>query len=35
MDYTVKELPESERPREKLEERGVSTLSDVELLSIS
>ncbi|QGA80771.1 RadC family protein [Candidatus Nanohalobium constans] len=34
MDYTVKELPESERPREKLEERGVSALSDVELLSI-
>ena len=34
MDYTVKELPESERPREKLEDRGVSALSDVELLSI-
>lgn len=34
MDYTVKELPESERPREKLEEHGVSSLSDVELLSI-
>ncbi|MFB6159250.1 MAG: DNA repair protein RadC [Candidatus Nanohalobium sp.] len=34
MDYTVKELPESERPREKLEERGVSSLSNVELLSI-
>jgi acyl-CoA synthetase (AMP-forming)/AMP-acid ligase II len=31
MDYTVKELPEGERPREKLEERGVSALSDVEL----
>ncbi|MFB6180628.1 MAG: DNA repair protein RadC, partial [Candidatus Nanohalobium sp.] len=34
MDYTIQELPESERPREKLEERGVSALSDVELLSI-
>lgn len=34
MDYTVKQLPESERPREKLEDRGVSALSDVELLSI-
>ena len=34
MDYTVKQLPESERPREKLEERGVSALSNVELLSI-
>ncbi len=34
MDYTVKELPKSERPREKLEENGVSTLTDVELVSI-
>jgi DNA repair protein RadC len=34
MDYTIHDLPEGERPREKLEERGVSSLSDVELLSI-
>ncbi len=34
MDYTIHDLPESERPREKLQERGVSALSDVELLSI-
>ncbi|MFB6203298.1 MAG: DNA repair protein RadC [Candidatus Nanohaloarchaea archaeon] len=34
MDYTIKELPESERPREKLEERSASELSEVELLSI-
>ncbi|MFB6292090.1 MAG: RadC family protein [Candidatus Nanohaloarchaea archaeon] len=34
MDYTVKDLPESERPREKLEQKGVSALNDVELLSI-
>lgn len=34
MDYTIKELPESERPREKLEERGVEALTEVELLSI-
>lgn len=34
MDYTIKELPESERPREKLENRGAGDLTDVELLSI-
>ncbi len=34
MDYTIKELPQSERPREKLEENGSSALTDVELLSL-
>lgn len=34
MDYTIKDLPQEERPREKLEERGASSLSDVELLSL-
>lgn len=34
MDYTIKDLPESERPREKLEDRGVDAMTDVELLSI-
>jgi DNA repair protein RadC len=34
VDYTIEDLPESERPREKLEEHGVSSLTDVELLSI-
>jgi DNA repair protein RadC len=34
MDYTIHELPESERPREKLEESGVESLSDAELLAI-
>lgn len=34
MDYTIKDLPESERPREKLEELGPKNLSEVELLSI-
>jgi DNA repair protein RadC len=34
MDYTIEDLPESERPREKLEKHGVSSLTDVELLSI-
>ncbi|MFB6147912.1 MAG: DNA repair protein RadC [Candidatus Nanohaloarchaea archaeon] len=34
MDYTIKELPEQERPREKLEERGASRLTEVELLSL-
>lgn len=34
MDYTIKELPESERPREKLEQHGADDLTDVELLSI-
>ena len=34
MSYSLKNLSKSERPREKLEEKGVSELSDVELLSI-
>jgi DNA repair protein RadC len=34
MDYTVKELPESEQPREKLQEHGVDALTEVDLLSI-
>ncbi len=34
MDYRIKDLPEEERPREKLEEKGVNHLSDTELLSI-
>lgn len=34
MDYRIKDLPESERPREKLSEKGISALSKVELLSI-
>lgn len=34
MDYRIKDLPESERPREKLRQNGVGSLTDVELLSI-
>ncbi len=34
MDYTIKELPQSERPREKLEEHGAELLTEVELLSL-
>ncbi|MFB6143940.1 MAG: RadC family protein [Candidatus Nanohaloarchaea archaeon] len=34
MDYRIKDLPKSERPREKLSEKGVSALSNVELLSL-
>ncbi len=34
MRYTVKELPESERPREKLIKHGAENLSDAELLAI-
>ena len=34
MKYRVKELPESERPREKLLKYGVEYLSDAELLAI-
>lgn len=34
MDYAIKDLPESERPREKLAEHGPDYLTDVELLSI-
>lgn len=33
-NYMIKELPESERPREKLIEHGVKSLSSNELLSI-
>lgn len=32
--YRIKELPESERPYEKLEKYGVSSLSDAELLAV-
>ncbi len=34
MDYTIKELPEEERPREKLEDLGAEDMTSVELLSI-
>lgn len=34
MDYTVKEMPPDERPREKLLLRGSQNLSDAELLAI-
>jgi DNA repair protein RadC len=34
MQYTVKEMPEDERPREKLLLRGAHNLSDAELLAI-
>lgn len=34
MDYRIKDLPESERPREKLQKKGVNTLTDTELVSI-
>lgn len=34
MDYTIKELPQSEQPREKLKEKGSENLTDVELLSL-
>lgn len=32
--YTMKELPESERPYEKFEKYGVSSLSDAELVAV-
>ena len=32
--YTMKELPESERPYEKLEKYGPASLSDAELLAV-
>lgn len=32
--YTIKDLPESERPREKLSAHGVSSLSNAELLAV-
>lgn len=34
MRYTIKELPESERPRERLREHGAAALSDAELLAL-
>lgn len=34
MDYSIKDMPEDERPREKLAEKGVSSLTGTELLSI-
>lgn len=34
MDYTIQELPEEERPREKLEDLGAKDMTSVELLSI-
>ncbi|MFB6190170.1 MAG: RadC family protein [Candidatus Nanohaloarchaea archaeon] len=34
MDYRIKDLPEQERPREKLEKNSASALSEVELLSL-
>ncbi|MDY6768817.1 MAG: DNA repair protein RadC [Candidatus Nanohaloarchaea archaeon] len=33
-DYTVKELPRSERPRERLQEQGAESLTDAELLAL-
>lgn len=34
MDYRIEDLPKSDRPREKLEEKGPGVLSDSELLSL-
>lgn len=34
MDYTIQELPEEERPREKLEDLGAQDMTSVELLAI-
>lgn len=34
MDYTIHDLPETDRPREKLEEHGAQYLTDTELLAI-
>jgi DNA repair protein RadC len=34
MSYRIKDLPKSEQPREKLQKKGVNSLTDVELLSI-
>lgn len=34
MGYTIKELPESERPRERLERQGVESLSNAELIAL-
>ena len=34
MEYMIKELPEDERPRERLKKYGISALNDIELLAI-
>lgn len=34
MDYTISDLPESDRPREKLETLGAANMTDTELLAI-
>ncbi len=34
MNYTIKQLPKEERPREKMKELGLASLTDVELLAI-
>lgn len=34
MDYTIKDLPKEERPREKLERMGAASMTDTELLAI-
>jgi DNA repair protein RadC len=34
VDYTIQDLPEEERPREKLEDLGAEDMTSVELLSI-
>ncbi|MFT4893036.1 MAG: DNA repair protein RadC [Candidatus Nanohaloarchaea archaeon] len=34
MDYRIKDLPKCERPREKLEQNGSSSMTEVELLSL-
>ncbi|MFB6145087.1 MAG: RadC family protein [Candidatus Nanohaloarchaea archaeon] len=34
MDYRIKDMPQDERPREKLDKNGVSSLSKSELLSL-
>lgn len=34
MDYRIKDLPKNERPREKLEQNGSSSMTEVELLSL-
>lgn len=34
MDYTIHDLPEADRPREKLRDHGAAALTDTELLAI-
>ena len=34
MNYRIKDIPENERPRERLKEVGVGNITDKELLSI-